>query len=204
MVLPRYSTACSDHLQRSAGRIRSTRTDVATSFYGPRDVDIVQRPRYPLALLVVLLVATLAGCSALSGGNPPTVTVENQDNATYRITAYAVSDVDRPSDVRFRATTEDGDRRSIDAGSLQSGSPYWNVTVAGPARSQQFTVSPHATISTTIDVWNASTATVYIIEATDENESLVGGEIVTCQRGGQEHSLTIADGFKKRASSTCA
>lgn len=164
----------------------------------------MRRLRPPLALLVVVLVATLAGCSVLSVGGPPTVTVENQDDATYRVTAYAVPDVDRPSDLTFRATTEAGDRRSIDAGALQSGAPYRNVTVAGAARNQRFTVSPRSTISTTIDVWNASTATVYIVETTDGNESLVGSEIITCKRGGQEHSLTIADGFKKRASSTCA
>ena len=144
----------------------------------------MQRPRLPSALLVVLLVAALGGCTALSGGGPPTATVENRDDVSYRVTAYAVPDVQRPTDVTFRATTEDGDRRSIDAGALQSGAAYRNVTVVDEARSQQFTVPPNGNASTTIDVWNRSTATVYVVETTDGNESLVGGEVVICERGG--------------------
>jgi hypothetical protein len=164
----------------------------------------VQRPRLPSALLVVLLVAALGGCTALSGGGPPTATVENRDDATYRVTAYAVPDVEHPTDVTFRATTADGDRRSVDAAALQSGAAYRNVTVVDEARSQQFTVPPNGNASATIDVWNGSTATVYVVETIDGNESLVGGEVVTCERGGQEHRLTVVDGAKKRTSSTCA
>lgn len=164
----------------------------------------MQRLRIALPLLVVVLAVSLAGCASLSADEPPSLTVENRDDAEYRLTAYAVPNVDDPTNVTFRATTESGDRRDVDAADLRGHAPYRNVTLAEDgAQSQQYIAPPNESLSTTVDVWSQDTTVVYVVETTDGNESSAGARVSICEGSGQKHQLTISDGSITKWSVTC-
>jgi hypothetical protein len=154
-------------------------------------------------LIIVLIVSSGYVLFATGEPEPPTLAVENQDNTTYSITAYAFS---TPGDVAFRATTrattENRSRRMIGRPTIYDG--YRNITAVNEERSSRFAVSPYSNSTREIDIWNSSVTLVYIVETTDENESVLFGEVVNCERGGQEHRLVIADDNLKRGSYTCS
>lgn len=150
-------------------------------------------------LIIVLIVSAGYVLYATDESEPPTLTVENQDNTTYFITAYAFSD---PSDVAFRATTDNQSRRIIGKPKIYGG--YRNLTAIKEERSSRFSVSPRSNITREIAVWNSSVILVYIVETTDGNESVLFGEVVNCERGGQEHRLSITDGDLEQGSFTCS
>jgi hypothetical protein len=81
---------------------------------------------------------------------------------------------------------------------------YRNITAVDEERSSRFAVSPHSNSTREIDIWNSSVTLVYIVETTDENESVLFGEGVNCERGGQEHRLAIADSNLEQGSYTCS
>lgn len=157
------------------------------------------------ALLLVLLVILIVGWCFLSPEEPLTMTVENQDDTQYRLTAYVVPDADGAADVPIRATTEDGDRRYVAPSDLQSGAPYRNVIVEeNEIRSQQLVVPPTGSISTTVEIYKSGSPMIYIVESTDGNESLIGIEFVTCEGDARDHHMIISDGFKTRWAATCS
>lgn len=159
--------------------------------------------RTALALLVALLTV-LAGCTALTTGEPPTLTVDNRDETRYRLTVFALPNVDDPTDVTFRATTEAGDRRSVGLADLKSGAPYRNVTLPADADGSQHLAVPAASnTTTTVDAWDRGAAWGYVLERVDD-ESVVGVGVVTCERGGQHANVTIADGYVRRSSRSCS
>lgn len=149
--------------------------------------------------IIVLIVS--AGYALLATGEPepPTLTVENQDNTTYSLTAYAFSD---PGDVAFRATTDNQSRRTIGQPMIYDG--YRNITAVNEERSARFSVPPHSNSTREIAIWNSSVTLVYVVETTDGDESVLFGETVDCERGGQEHRLAIADGDLEQGSFTCS
>jgi hypothetical protein len=164
---------------------------------------LFETDRTALVLLVALLTV-LAGCTALTTGDPPTLTVDNRDETRYRLTVFALSTVDDPSDVTVRATTGAGDRRSVGLADLKSGAPYRNVTLpAGADGSHQLAVPAASNTTTTVDAWDRGDAWGYVLERTDD-ESVVGVDVVTCERGGQRASVTIADGYERRSSRRCS
>lgn len=159
---------------------------------------MVSRAR--LALLVVL--ASSAGCPALSSGEPPALTVDNRDETQYRLTVFAVPDVDHRTDVAFRATTEAGDRRYVGLADLQSGAPYADVTLADAGgHRRHLPVPPASNVTVSVDEWNPGAAWGYLLERDDE--SLVAADVITCERYGQEARATVTDGFRKRWTSSC-
>lgn len=164
----------------------------------------MQRSRIVLLLLTVVLVGSLVCWMGFSPADPPTLTVENQDSVQYRLTVYAVPNVDGVNDLRFNATTKNGSRHTVPFTYLQSGAPLSNVTVIEEAtRSQQRLIPANGNFSTTVEIWNPGMTTVYVIETTDGTESLIGLEVDFCENGGQKHQITIANGFVPQSSSIC-
>jgi hypothetical protein len=153
-----------------------------------------------LGLLIILLIV-FSGYVLFATGEPepPALTVENQDNTTYSITAYAFSTLD---DVAFRATTDNQSRRMIGNPTVYGG--YRNITAVNEERSSRFSVSPRSNSTREIAVWNSSVTLVYIVENTDGNESVLFGGVVNCERGGQEHRFAIADGSLEQGSFLCS
>jgi hypothetical protein len=150
-------------------------------------------------LIIVLIVSS--GLVLVATGEPesPTLTVENQDNATYAVTAYAFSD---SGDVAFRATTDNQSRRMIGRPMTYGG--YRNVTAVNEERSSEFSVSPCSNITRKVGIWNSSVTLVYIVETANGNESVLFGEGINCERGGQEHRIAIANGGLEQGSFTCS
>jgi len=160
------------------------------------------RSRSVLALAVVLAVA-LSGCSALSDPGSPYLSVENRDDAEYRLAVYVV-DVDDRANLTFRATTADGTRTTVGASDLRNGTGYRNVTLdAAGADSQRITIRGAANTSASINMWQPGDATVYVIETADGTASLVGAYAITCDLREQDHEMTIEDGTLTRRSATC-
>jgi hypothetical protein len=158
--------------------------------------------RLAVALLVALV--TLAGCAALSPTGAPLLTVDNRDDTEYRLSVYALPDVENPGDLTVRATDGNGDRRSVSPADLRTSGSYRNVTLEGTdVTPRHITLRAAANTSAAINVWNPGDATVYVIETTDGTASLVGVHVVTCGTNDQEHATTIANGTIDDRSMTC-
>jgi len=160
-------------------------------------------PRVSLLILVVLSTI-LVGWTVLSPDEPPRLTVENQDKTRYQLTVFTAPNADSPTDVTFRATTEAGDRRYVGLADLQSGATYHNVTLAEKeVRSRQLTVRPTGDTTTTIEAWKPGNTWGYVVEAGD-NESIIGSDVITCEREGQRAQVTIVDGFQEQWTTHCS
>ena len=152
-----------------------------------------------------LLVLTLVLTSGVLGvGTPePVVTLENEDDATYHVTAYTVTDADAAGFLNFEVTTEDGQRRLVTYEELVWPGEYRNVTLIDDGVDvHAFTVDPGETTTGTIDGWSRGDATVYVVERGAEREH-TSSRAITCQRRGQTHSLTLEPSGSE-GSSTCA
>ncbi|WP_254764001.1 hypothetical protein [Natrinema marinum] len=155
-----------------------------------------------LAGLILLSGLTVAAGAVIDA--PPTLTVENEDDTTYRVTAYTVEDRQTALLTNFAITTEDGDRRLATLSQLIWPEGYRNVTVADDGiPSQQVTVKPGDEATTTIDGWTPGNVTVYIVEDVGNNETHVHTDIETCPERQQEHHLTLEEDGTS-GSSTCA
>ena len=161
------------------------------------------------AALMLLLIASLGGCAALSSTEAPLLTIQNEDDQTYHLSVYVLSDVDDPGEVRFRATSEDGERRTYDVTGLRESAPLRNVTLdEGAARDDRVTIpaaggSAASTTSAGINIWEPGYATVYVVESKSD-ASLVGVHVVTCDGPNQEHSIAIAGGAIGDRSADCS
>jgi len=157
-----------------------------------------------VVLLVVVAAVALSGCSALSPTGAPLLTVDNRDDAEYRLAVYVLPDVDDPAGLTFQAVDASGDRRSLAAAELRGNASYRNVTLdAEGADVSRVTVRSGATTSAAINVWEPGDATVYVIETTDGTASLVGAWVITCGTRDQEHGITIANGTIDGRSTVC-
>jgi len=163
------------------------------------------RPRVSFTILVVLSTI-LIGWTVLSPDEPPRLTVENQDETRYQLTVFTAPNAGSPTDVTFRATTEAGDRRYVGLADLQSGATYYNVTLAeDEVRSRHLTVRPTSDTTTTVEAWKPGNTWGYIVEG-DDNESIIGSDVITCERERQraQAQVTIVDGFQEQWTTHCS
>lgn len=94
-----------------------------------------------LASLVLLSGLSVAAGAVIDA--PPILTVENEDDTTYRVTAYTVEDRQTALLTNFAITTEDGERRLATLSQLIWPEGYQNVSVADDGiPTQQVTVEP--------------------------------------------------------------
>ena len=160
--------------------------------------------RRTAALLVGLLL--LGGglwYGPATGTAAPTLTVENQADTPYRVTAYTVESGQRATFLNFAITTRDGERRLATLSQLFWPDGYRNVTLVDrgiPTR--RVTVAPGESVTTTVDGWRPGNVTVYLVERLGDDETLRYAELETCTRRGQEHSMTL-EGDGKSGSATC-
>ncbi|MFC6765575.1 hypothetical protein [Natrinema soli] len=162
-------------------------------------------PRRTTALLAGLVL--LSGLSVAAGAvidAPPTLTVENEDNTTYRVTAYTAENRQTALLMNFAVTAEDGDRRLATLSQLVWPEGFRNVTLVDDGvPTQQVTVEAGDEVTTTIGGWTPGNVTVYLVEDLGDNETHVHTDIETCTERQQEHSLSIAEDGTG-GSSTCA
>lgn len=161
--------------------------------------------RQTIVLLAGLVL--LSGLSFAAGeviDAPPTLTVANEDNTTYRVTAYTVEDRQTALLMNFEVTTEEGKRRLATLSQLIWPEEFRNVTLADDGiPTQRITVGPGDDVTTTIHGWTPGNITVYVVEDLGNNETHVRTDIKTCTGRGQEHSLTLEDSGGS-GSSVCA
>lgn len=157
-----------------------------------------------VVVLAVVVALVLSGCSALAPTGAPLLTVDNRDDAEYRLAVYVLPGVDDPAELTVRAVDASGDRRSLAVAELRGNGTYRNVTLeADGAEMSRVTVRSAATTSAAINVWEPGDATVYVIETTDGTASLVGAWVITCGTREQEHGITIANGTIDGRSVSC-
>lgn len=163
---------------------------------------VSQRTTVVLAGLLLL-----SGFSVVAGAvieAPPTLTVANEDDTTYRVTAYTVEDRQTALLMNFVVTTEDGDRRLATLSQLIWPEGFRNVTLVDDGiPTQRITVEPGEEVTTTIDGWTPGNVTVYIVEDLGNNETHVLTEIKTCTERQQEHGLTLKE-YGSSGFSVCA
>ena len=143
----------------------------------------------------LLLVITVLLVSSGSIGSPePTVTLENEDTVTYRVTAYTVDNPDVAGFLNFEVTTEDGEQRLVTYEELIWPAGYRNITLVDEGvDSQSFVVEPNETVSESVEGWSDGEMTVYILERGPDREHY-RSRTVMCERRGQSHSFTMRDG----------
>ena len=164
--------------------------------------------RRRIALLASLALVLIGG-SVLYGTvldpAPPTLTVDNEAQTTYRVTAYTVDSRDEAMYMNFEVRTRRGERRLVTLSQLIWPDEYRNVTLTDDGiPTQRLSVAPGAEVTTTIDGWRRGNVTVYIAEELGGNETHVYTRIQTCTRPGQEHSLTFEGDGSTSGSSTCS
>lgn len=161
--------------------------------------------RRTIALLVGLVViGSLVWYGTATRSAQPTLTVENEDNVSYAVTAYTVESRQAAMYLNFEVTTRDGERRLATLSQLIWPDGYRNVTLADEdVPSQRLVVDPGENVTTTVEGWERGDVTVYLAAERDGNETHVYTEVKTCARRGQEHGITFqpdgTEGF-----STCA
>ncbi|WP_135305033.1 hypothetical protein [Haloarcula amylovorans] len=161
-------------------------------------------PRQTALLLAGLLL--LNGVSVAAGevyDGPPTVTVTNEDTTTYRVTAFTADSRQSALLTNFAVTTKDGDRRLAPLSQMVWALEFRNVTLVDDVSTQQFTVEPNETVTTTIESWTPGDVTVYVVEDLGDDELHVKTEIETCPQRQQEHSMTLESGGSS-GTSVCA
>ncbi|WP_323675982.1 hypothetical protein [Halorubellus sp. PRR65] len=160
--------------------------------------------RRVVAALVLAAVAVSLVLPALGG--PPTVTVENHDrNRTYRVTAYAVPDVERPSALSFHATTDDHrERVPFEAVYWSGDNDYRNVTVATPSAANETAIVPaggNATVE--LDGYDREPTVVYVVELAD-SERVVHVDTTQCSEPDQTVTVAMQDGDFQNGTAVCA
>lgn len=156
-------------------------------------------------ILLAVLVA-LSGVSVVGGAvidAPPTLTVANDDNTTYRVTAYTADNQEDALLMNFRVTTPDGDERLVTFSQLVWPDDYRNVTVTDTVPTQRVTVQPGATVERNIGIWEPGDVTIYVIEDVGDDETHVWSDLQTCTERQQEHTVRLRDGYDG-GSSVCA
>lgn len=156
------------------------------------------------ALLVLgLLVGGLPGVAGTPTAATPTLEIENQDDTTYRVTAYAVADRDRAMHTNFRVTTRDGERRLATLSQLVWPDGFRNVTLADEGiPAQPIRVGPGENVTTRVEDWKHGDVTVYVMEDLGDGATHVRTDIESCPTRGQEHGITFSNGSSS-GSSTC-
>lgn len=158
-------------------------------------------------IVLLAVVALLGGFSVVGGAvidAPPEMTVANEDDTTYRVTAYTVESGQTASLMNFEVTTENGERRLATLSQLVWPEGFRNVTLVDDGiPTQRITVEPGEEVTTTIDGWTPGNVTVYIVEDLGDDETHAQTEIKACTDRQQEHSMTFEESGSS-GSSTCA
>lgn len=162
--------------------------------------------RRTIALLLGLaLVNGYILYDTAAGPSQPTLTVENNDTTAYHVSAYTVDSREEAMYMNFAVTTRDGEHRLKTLSQLVWPDSDRNVTLADDGiPTQQITVAPGETVTTSIDGWTRGDVTVYLGEMTGDNETHVYTRIRTCPRTGQEHSVTFKKDGGISGGSICA
>ena len=162
------------------------------------------RMRRTARLVAVVALVALTGCSMLAPTGAPLLTVDNQDDAEYRLTVSVLSGTERADDLSFRARDARGDARSVGVTGLRGNGSFRNVTLETDSdASSRVTVRPASTTTAAVNIWDAGDTTVYVVEATDTNASLAGVQVITCGSTDQEHELTVSNGTVSGRDVTC-
>lgn len=160
--------------------------------------------RSVLLLCALLLGAVLVGVAATTGTPEPVVTLENDHNVTYHVTAYTVDDLDAAGYLNFEVTTNDGERTRVTYAELVWPSGYRNVTLIDEGvNSQSFVVEPNETTTEPLEGWTRGDVTVYIIQGPDEH-ARTWSKAVPCGERGQEHDLRFDEDGGFGSTTTCA
>ncbi|KAA9396191.1 hypothetical protein Har1130_16100 [Haloarcula sp. CBA1130] len=165
---------------------------------------MVSRRTIALVLLGLALSSGFVLYDSVSGPSQPILTVENNDTTAYQVAAYTVESREKAMYMNFEVTTRDGEHRRKTLSQLVWPDGDQNVTLADDGiPTQQLTVVPGETVTTTIDGWTRGDVTVYLAQKHDGNETHVHTRIQTCPRTGQEHGLTFTE-TGTSGSATCA
>lgn len=154
-----------------------------------------------LAVLVALSGVSVVGAEVVDA--PPTLTVENDDDTTYRVTAYTADSRADALLTNFRVTTPNGDQRLVTYSQLVWPEDYRNVTVTDAVPTQRIPVPPNEDVETRVDVWEPGDVTIYILEDLGADETHVWSRLDTCTDRQQEHTIRLGDGYEG-GSSVCA
>lgn len=162
--------------------------------------------RLAIAIGVVLVGVFLAGTvlGAAGVGTPePVVTLENDDDVTYRVTAYTVEDRDAAGYLNFEVT--DGDeRRLVTYADLIWPDGYRNVTLVDETVDRdEIVVGPDETVTDSLEGWTRGDVTVYVVER-GEDRVHERSQTVSCDRRGQEHELRFSSDSGAGSTTTCA
>lgn len=166
----------------------------------------MERPSARHVFATLVLAAAVVSLALPPLGGPPTVTVENHDqNRTYRVTAYAVQDVDQPAGLTFEAT--DDDRRvrvGFEDAFWATTGEYRNVTLGTPYGANASAIVPageNATVE--LEGYDREPVVVYVVEFAG-SERVVHVDGTRCNKPDQSVTVAIDDGDFQNGSSVCA
>lgn len=159
-------------------------------------------PRSLAAAALALLVLT-AGCTALDTDSAA-VTVENEKDVEYTLTASMVEEPVGAGNVTFRATNDSGVRKTVGLRTLDTEGPHYDVTLAEEwnATERRVTVPPNGTTTATFEVWDSGDPVVYLIAGPDGR--LVRPEFAECERDSLEHTFVLTDRVENGFEMRCA
>lgn len=134
-------------------------------------------------LVGVILVVVVAGCSTPFADTSADVTVENQHQQAYELTAYVVADSISAGNTSFRATNPKGARITVERVRLATGGNFSNVTLARDWNTTvtEVHVPANQTTKVTLDSWEPGDAIVYTV-------STPGGRLVRTEYDECSHS----------------
>lgn len=147
------------------------------------------------AFLTILVL--LSGLSVVAGEtitSPPTMTVTNEDDTTYRVTAYTTDSLQKAMLLNFAVTTSDGERRLATLSQMVWPQDFRNVTLVDDGiPTRHVTVEPGDEETMTVEAWTPGNVTVYVVEDVGNDETHEQTEIEACTRRDQEHTLTLEE-----------
>ncbi|MCW8171920.1 hypothetical protein [Natrialba swarupiae] len=159
--------------------------------------------RLAVLLSAVALAAVVVGIGAATGTPEPILTIENENDVEYHVTAYTVEDMDEAGYLNFEVTTEDGDQRILSFADLVWPNYERNVTLVDDGvESHEVTVEPGENVTTTVDGWEHGEQTIYIVEE-GENRTHVATLTKSCTSRGQDHGISFSNGSGPSSSTVC-
>lgn len=155
-----------------------------------------------LALLVVLATASVVGGVVVDA--PPTVSIENDDDSAYRVTAFTVASPQEARLTNVGVTDENGERRLTTVARLAWPQPVENLSVADAGvPTRQVTVDPGEDRTFAVEAWEPGNVTVLLVEELGPDGGHRQTVVDTCTQRQQEISRTFESGGSS-GSSICA
>lgn len=160
--------------------------------------------RWRVLLVVIVALVALAGCSLVSPTGAPLLTVDNRDDAEYRLTVYVLLESGSVDNLTFRATDAEGTNRSVGVAALRGNDSFRNVALDSDAAAvSRVTVRAGVNTTAVINTWDPGATMVYVMETADGTASFAGVQVITCGSRDQEHRVTVAGGTISGRSLTC-